>query len=515
MLLDSEGEVVQAHRMLGVAYLFENKPDDARREFRKLLELRPDYRFDPLLDPQRVVDFFNGVVKEEEATIAEIGGAAPPAREGAGGRTPAARAERLRMPPTVVRYERHSFAVNFIPFGAGQFQNGQRRKGWLFFGAEAVLGAVSVGAFATNFGLYGLAPHRRCNDRAAAWACECPPAAIDHSQEDTSRTLLGVQVVSGGAVLRRRDLGRHRRHRNYQPEVPLPDGAKVARGADVAGRASHVFARRPRRRLGSSERKPATMATLKFAVPGKGTKVYRIHKKITSLGRSEEADVTLPDPVLADSHAHIHFDGRDFNLATTEKDAELFVNGRKTQQAPAAARGPHPHRQRRDRVLAVRRAGHRRDAADRQVAELNSYKQAATSSRQKLMASYELPALLDQLLDVIIQVSQRRQGLPGADGVGRAGRQGRAQPPARDHLRRRPPAVGLDHRARRQDAASRSSSRDALNDDEFKNSLSVVNLKLTSVMCVPLLERGNMLGVIYVGNDNVAAAVRRSRTSRC
>src|SRR3954463_1034473 len=57
VLLDSEGEVVQARRMLGVAYLFENKPDDARREFHKLLALRPDYRFDPLLDPQRVVDF--------------------------------------------------------------------------------------------------------------------------------------------------------------------------------------------------------------------------------------------------------------------------------------------------------------------------------------------------------------------------------------------------------------------------------------------------------------------------
>src|SRR4029078_12804992 len=70
--LDSEGEVVQARRMLGVAYLFENKPDEARREFRKLLELRPDYRFAPLLDPQRVVYFFNGVLKEEEATIAEI-----------------------------------------------------------------------------------------------------------------------------------------------------------------------------------------------------------------------------------------------------------------------------------------------------------------------------------------------------------------------------------------------------------------------------------------------------------
>ena len=45
---------------------------------------------------------------------------------------------------------------------------------------------------------------------------------------------------------------------------------------------------------------------------------------------------------------------------------------------------------------------------------------------------------------------------------------------------------------------------DALNDASFKNSLSVMNLRLTSVMCVPLLERGNLIGLIYVGNDNVA-----------
>src|SRR5579862_8126493 len=70
--LDTEGEVVQAHRMLGVASLFENDDEGARREFRKLLELRPDYRFDPLLDPPRVVDFFNIVVKDEESELAVI-----------------------------------------------------------------------------------------------------------------------------------------------------------------------------------------------------------------------------------------------------------------------------------------------------------------------------------------------------------------------------------------------------------------------------------------------------------
>ena len=72
VLLDSEGEVVQAHRMLGVSYLFSGRSDEAKREFHKLLELRPDYRFDPLLDPQQVVDAFNAVVKEEESEIVSI-----------------------------------------------------------------------------------------------------------------------------------------------------------------------------------------------------------------------------------------------------------------------------------------------------------------------------------------------------------------------------------------------------------------------------------------------------------
>ncbi|MFT5993580.1 MAG: transcriptional regulator with PAS, ATPase and Fis domain, partial [Bradymonadia bacterium] len=44
---------------------------------------------------------------------------------------------------------------------------------------------------------------------------------------------------------------------------------------------------------------------------------------------------------------------------------------------------------------------------------------------------------------------------------------------------------------------------DALNDGAFSGSKSVVNLKLCSVMCVPLLDGDELLGLIYVGNDNV------------
>ena len=220
--LESESDVVQAHRMLGVAYLFESKPDEARREFKKLLELRPEFRFDPLLDPQRVVDFFNAVVAEMQKEIDDMLKKKPPPPP-----------PRITLPPTILRYDRHSFAVNFIPFGAGQFQNGQRRKGWFFFGAESALAAVSVGTFATNFILYGVAPHRRCNMPSAP-GVECPPAAIDHSQEDTSRALLDVQLVSGGLFFAVAIWGVIDAIRNFQPEVLLPDEDGARNGRPTA-----------------------------------------------------------------------------------------------------------------------------------------------------------------------------------------------------------------------------------------------------------------------------------------
>jgi transcriptional regulator with GAF, ATPase, and Fis domain len=44
---------------------------------------------------------------------------------------------------------------------------------------------------------------------------------------------------------------------------------------------------------------------------------------------------------------------------------------------------------------------------------------------------------------------------------------------------------------------------DALNSDDFKASQSIVNLKLSSVMCVPLTELGEMFGLLYVGSNRV------------
>jgi hypothetical protein len=232
--LETEGEVVQAHRMLGVASLFENDPESARREFRKLLELRPDYRFDPLLDPPRVVDFFNIVVKDEEAELAVIEGKRRRREEELLARQ-RREAERLRAQQAVVlRYDHHPYAVNFIPFGAGQFQNGQRRKGWLFFGAESALAGVSIAAFTTNFALFGIAPHRRClvpqPIDANGLPQKCPAMDIDRTDENLSTNLLRAQVVSGGLFFAVAIWGVVDALRHYESDVlvsPTPNGVSA------------------------------------------------------------------------------------------------------------------------------------------------------------------------------------------------------------------------------------------------------------------------------------------------
>jgi len=243
------------------------------------------------------------------------------------------------------------------------------------------------------------------------------------------------------------------------------------------------------------------MATLRIHAPGTSVKVYHIYKKLTSLGKGEGVDVLLQDPLLADTHAHIHFDGRDFNISATDRDADLHVNGRRRTK----------HRLSQDdrmRIGGVELEFSLYDepvtdeVAAKTMAELNSYKRLFEFS-QKLMNNYEIPGLLDALLDVVIQVSNADKGfivlLESGEPVVKVAR----------NLRRETISDAVRHMSdsiikRVVESRQPLIISDALNDTSFKNSLSVMNLRLTSVMCVPLLERGNLIGIIYVGNDNVA-----------
>jgi hypothetical protein len=57
--------------------------------------------------------------------------------------------------------------------------------------------------------------------------------------------------------------------------------------------------------------------------------VYHLYKKITSIGSGPDNDVVLPDPLIGDAYATIHFDGQTYTITTLARKAEVVVNGKK------------------------------------------------------------------------------------------------------------------------------------------------------------------------------------------
>ncbi len=243
------------------------------------------------------------------------------------------------------------------------------------------------------------------------------------------------------------------------------------------------------------------MPSLRVTLPGKGPKVFHLYKKITSIGSNEENDIVIPDPLLADSHAHVHFDGRDFNVTSIDKHGDLHVNGKKRKK----------HRLVHQDVMKIGATEltfslYDEPVSDEEAAKtleaLNSYRKLFEFS-EKLLANYDLSGLLDQLMDSVIAITNADKGflilLEGNELRVKVARNLKRENLA-DALQQLSDSI-VEKVVKTKKAVIVS---DALHDQEFSNAMSVMSLKLSSVMCVPLLERGNLLGVLYVGNDSVA-----------
>ncbi|MCC6752339.1 MAG: hypothetical protein IT371_32135 [Deltaproteobacteria bacterium] len=155
ILLAQEAQVLQARKLLGISYVFSKNAPAAEREFVAILSERPDYRLDPLVDPQAAVEVFDSVKRRNAEKLRAI---LDRERREADRRRldEARRRDRQRRQAELERQggetvERtivtRSYWVNFVPFGAGQFQNRQRGKGFTLLGTQAALGLTSLGAY--------------------------------------------------------------------------------------------------------------------------------------------------------------------------------------------------------------------------------------------------------------------------------------------------------------------------------------------------------------------------------
>ncbi len=140
-------DLVEAYVLLGACAFETGDRKRAKREFEAALSLQRELIIEQPLYSAAAVEFFDDVraeLAEREARDAEA-------------RRLAEENERLAQAlENLVVIETRPFYVNFIPFGAGQFQNGDRGKGIFFAASQGVTGAVSAGIWLYLVGEYGL-----------------------------------------------------------------------------------------------------------------------------------------------------------------------------------------------------------------------------------------------------------------------------------------------------------------------------------------------------------------------
>jgi tetratricopeptide (TPR) repeat protein len=165
-----EPSLVELHKLAGLAAFNLGRREEAARHLRALLRLEPDYGLDPFVVPPPAVAYFEELRRELRAELAlirqekrlrverERTEAAQRERERMLSEERRRRVEELARQVTVRTVERRSFLVNFVPFGAGQFQQGRNSLGVIFAATEGVFAVSSVLAFFAYEGLFDEVP---------------------------------------------------------------------------------------------------------------------------------------------------------------------------------------------------------------------------------------------------------------------------------------------------------------------------------------------------------------------
>ena len=189
--LSDQEQVISAHRLLALSYMFLKDKVPAEKHFLAILSLRPRYELDPVVDPVAAVELFDEVKRRNAERIKAI--LERERKEQERKRLEALRRKKelerkrlealLARPKTERVIEKRRYWINWIPFGAGQLQNGHTKKGFTLLGLQAGLAAASLGLYIGEVSLInekGLVPDKDWN---------------------TARGLMYAQIATGAACI--------------------------------------------------------------------------------------------------------------------------------------------------------------------------------------------------------------------------------------------------------------------------------------------------------------------------
>ncbi len=241
-------------------------------------------------------------------------------------------------------------------------------------------------------------------------------------------------------------------------------------------------------------------APLSFIELGPGDSVkatFPVDKMVCSIGTDANCDIRLRGRSIEPVHAQVRITAKG---AVIEGVGDKFVvNGRRTDNHPLQQGDILDFGTVRLRCQFAQRS---RDSGVRPPqGSSNGLLSSLARFSEALAGTYDVDQLLETMLDTIIAVTQAARGgvllLVEGQAQVRVARTAGGKPGA-GQLAISDSIVDRVLQTRQPLIVS-----DALNDREFKAAESVMDFKICSVLCVPLMTRGDLLGVIYLGNENV------------
>lgn len=224
---------------------------------------------------------------------------------------------------------------------------------------------------------------------------------------------------------------------------------------------------------------------------------FRVVKVLTTIGRTPGNDLVLEDPGICRTHANLMRKGGTYTLSLLDPSGELHINGRRVKSAVLEPG---------DEVLVgawqlTWNSGEpsRRETEERSTLSIDVLQQLVELSGSMLRDTAP-EHLFRTLLQGLVSLTGAEKGfvLVFQDGERHLAAAHNVDDGKLDLGKISDSIVNRVVERREPVIVS-----DAMSDARFGRAQSVVDLKLSSVMCVPLVYRQDLLGVLYLGNDSI------------
>ncbi len=238
------------------------------------------------------------------------------------------------------------------------------------------------------------------------------------------------------------------------------------------------------------------LAKLVLAEAFKPRKNILIDKNPFVIGRSADCDLILDRTGISKRHVRISFDGDDYLLEDLASKNGTYINGNRVQTSPL---------QEGDLIslsgtdLTFNKIKQNDWTADQET-NINKFRFALQSTKA-MNSHHVLDPILNEIMDGVMRLSQAERGfllIEGEKGDLQMVRSVNINP---EGLRQEGSSLSLSAVEKAIQTRTSVAISDAQQDTFFGDQTSVQILKLKTLVSVPILMNGNVIGIIYADSN--------------